>query len=50
MRRRSPCEGQLRLVQCPQCDGWFLAAAEDEGEACERCYERYTPPRGGDRA
>lgn len=38
-------EGQMRLVQCPQCGCWFLADAASEGEACRSCYEGWTPPR-----
>lgn len=38
-------EGQMRLVQCPQCGCWFLADAASEGEACPPCYEGWTPPR-----
>lgn len=39
-------EGQMRLVQCPQCGSWFLADAASEGEACRPCYEGWNPPRG----
>lgn len=41
-------EGQMRLVQCPQCGCWFLADAASEGEACRPCYEGWTPPEGGE--
>ena len=37
-------EGQMRLVQCPQCGCWFLADAASEGEACRPCYEGWNPP------
>lgn len=39
--------GQMRLVQCPQCGRWFTADASMDGEACDTCYEGWTPPRGG---
>lgn len=38
-------DGQMRLVQCPQCDRWFTADASMDGEACGPCYEGWTPPR-----
>lgn len=49
MRRREAraCGGQLRLVQCPQCGGWFLADSSADGEACPPCYEGWNPPREG---
>lgn len=40
-------DGQMRLVQCPQCGRWFTADASMDGEACGQCYEGWTPPRGG---
>lgn len=43
---------QLALLQCPQCDGWFIDSSARRGEACPSCFEGYTPPdtkREGDK-
>lgn len=37
-------EEQLALLQCPQCDRWFVDSADHEGEACPLCFEGYNPP------
>lgn len=37
-------EGQMRLVQCPQCGCWFVADSSSDGEACPPCYEGWNPP------
>lgn len=35
---------QLAILQCPQCDGWFVDTADRDGEACPVCFEGYNPP------
>ncbi len=37
-------EQQFALLQCPQCDGWFVDSSDREGEACPACFEGYNPP------
>lgn len=37
-------EEQFALLQCPQCDGWFIDSSDRDGEACPLCFEGYTPP------
>lgn len=35
---------QLAILQCPQCDGWFVDTADRDGEARPMCFEGYNPP------